>query len=63
MIRFDDMEKSGEAYEKVVAFSSLEELKKEQESQSRYSGHHSNCVSLSNSCQKPYFINQLYLVF
>jgi len=40
MIRFDDMEKSWEAYGKVVSSSSLEELKKEQETQSRYSGHH-----------------------
>jgi hypothetical protein len=40
------MEKSGEAYGKVVSFSSLEELKKEQETQSRYLGHHSNCLSL-----------------
>jgi len=40
------MKKSEEAYGKVVSFSSLEELKKEQETQSRYSGHYSNCVSL-----------------
>jgi len=40
------MEKCGEAYGKAVPFSSLEELKKEQETQSRYSGHHWNCLSL-----------------
>jgi len=34
------MEKSGEVYGKVLSFSSLEELKKEQETRSRYSGHH-----------------------